>query len=93
MNNRKRAINRIEERSINLRMPESLHKVVVEAAKKDGVSINQRINTALAEKLSALMTEEYLVKRSERGSRRKFERSMGKVKDIEPDEEDRIQGL
>ena len=82
MNNKKRVI--------NLRMSESLHKVVREASEKQGVSINQLINTALAEKLSALMTEEYLVEPSKRGSRKKFERSMGKIKDIEPDEEDQI---
>ncbi|MBD3423094.1 MAG: toxin-antitoxin system HicB family antitoxin [Candidatus Latescibacteria bacterium] len=76
--------------SISLRLSESLHKGVREAAKKEGVSINQLINTALAEKLSALMTEEYLVERSKRGSRKKFERAIGKVKDIEPDEEDQI---
>jgi hypothetical protein len=76
--------------SISLRLSESLHKGVREAAKKEGVSINQLINTALAEKLSALMTEEYLVERSKRGSRKKFERAMGKVKNIEPDEEDQI---
>lgn len=76
--------------SISLRLSESLHKGVREAAKKEGVSINQLINTALAEKLSALMTEEYLVERSRRGSREKFERAMGKIKDIEPDEEDQI---
>lgn len=74
--------------SIRLRLSESLHKGVREAAKKEGVSINQLINTALAEKLSALMTEEYLVERSRRGSRKKFERAMSKIKDIEPDEED-----
>ena len=75
---------------ISLRLSESLHKWVREAAKKEGISINQLINTALAEKLSALMTEEYLVERSKRGSRKKFERAMGKVKDIAPDEEDEI---
>jgi hypothetical protein len=42
--------------TISLRLPESLHKQARELAKKDNVSINQLITTALAEKLSALLT-------------------------------------
>jgi hypothetical protein len=76
--------------TISLRIPESLHKSVREMAKKENVSINQLINTALAEKLSALMTVEYLEERAKRGSRRKFERAMGKVKDVAPEEPDEL---
>jgi len=76
--------------SISLRLSESLHKRVRELAQKEGISINQLINTALAEKISALMTVEYLRERAERGSRGRFERALSKVKDIEPREEDRI---
>lgn len=70
-------------------IPASLHKTVREVAKKEGVSINQVITTALAEKLSALMTAEYLEERAKRGSRRKFERAMGKVKDVKPADQDK----
>jgi predicted transcriptional regulator len=76
--------------SISLRLPESLHKRIRELAKKEGISINQLINSALAEKVSALMTVEYLEKRAKRGSRSRFEQALSKVKDIEPREEDRI---
>ncbi len=76
--------------SISLRLSESLHKRVRELAQKEGISINQLINTALAEKISALMTVEYLRERAERGSRNKFEKALSKVKDIEPQAEDRI---
>ena len=76
--------------SISLRLSESLHKRVRELAQKEGISINQLINTALAEKISALMTVEYLRERAERGSRNKFEKAISKVKDIEPQAEDRI---
>ena len=74
--------------TISLRLPSSLHKSVRELAKKEDVSINQLINTALAEKLSALMTADYLNERSKRGSRAKFERAMGKVKDLKPADRD-----
>jgi len=76
--------------TISLRLPESLHKRVRELAKREDVSINQLIATALAEKLSALMTVEYLEERARRGSRRKFERVMAKVKDVKPEERDRL---
>ena len=76
--------------SISLRLSESLHKRVRELAKKEGISINQLISSALAEKISALMTVEYLEKRAARGSRKNFEKALSKVKDVEPRPEDRI---
>ncbi|MCL4474539.1 MAG: type II toxin-antitoxin system HicB family antitoxin [Actinobacteria bacterium] len=76
--------------TISLRIPESLHKSVREMAKKENVSINQIITTALAEKLSALMTVEYLDERAKRGDRAKFERAMSKVKDAKPRSEDEL---
>ncbi len=74
--------------TISLRLPDSLHRRVRELAKEEHVSINQLISTALAEKMSALMTVEYMEERAARGSREKFERSMTKVRDTEPDERD-----
>lgn len=76
--------------AISLRLPASIHKKVRELAKKEGVSINQFISTALAEKLSALLTAEYLETRGRRGSRAKFNKVLAKVKDIKPDEEDKL---
>ncbi|MGH7719762.1 MAG: toxin-antitoxin system HicB family antitoxin [Gemmatimonadaceae bacterium] len=66
--------------SISLRLPESLHKQARELAKREDISINQLIATALAEKMAALMTGEYLAERAERGSRRKFEQVLSKVR-------------
>lgn len=76
--------------TISLRLPESLHKSVRELAEQENVSINQFIATALAEKISALMTDEYLKERAARGSRRKFDRALSKVRNTEPDEADRM---
>ena len=74
--------------TISLRLSESLHKRVRELAKREGISINQFVTTAVAEKLSALMTQEYLEARAKRGSRRKFDRALSKVADVEPEEYD-----
>ena len=76
--------------TISLRLPDSLHERVRELALKENVSINQLITLALAEKLSALMTEEYLGQRAKRGNRKKFQRAMAKVADTKPEERDRL---
>ena len=74
--------------TISLRLPDSLHKQVRELAQQENVSINQLITTALAEKMSALMTVDYLEERAARGDRARFERAMGKVSDVEVDASD-----
>mgnify|MGYP000979822987 FL=1 len=78
--------------TISLRLPDSLHKRVRELAKSEHVSINQFIATALAEKMSALMTVEYLKERGARGDRAKHETVLAKVRDVEPDEGDERPG-
>ena len=76
--------------TISLRLPDSLHKQARKLAEKESVSINQLITLALSEKLSALMTEEYLEARAKRGSRKKLERAMAKISKAEPEDYDRL---
>jgi hypothetical protein len=76
--------------TLSLRLPESLHKSARELAKKEKVSINQLVTLALAEKVAALGTEDYLEKRAKRASEAKFDRAMAKVAKIEPPENDRL---
>lgn len=76
--------------AISLRLPESLHKQARELAAREGISINQLIATALAEKMAALMTGEYLEERARRGSRRKFRRVLAKVRDRPPAPDDEL---
>jgi len=71
--------------TLSLRLPDSLHQKLKEMAQKDGVSINQFISSAVAEKMSALMTEEYLAKRATKGTKAKFLKAMSNVPDIDPD--------
>jgi len=54
--------------TISLRLPDSLHESVRNLAKEDNISINQFVATALAEKMSALITEKYLSERAEKGN-------------------------
>lgn len=76
--------------TLSIRLPDSLHKQVRELAEKEGVSMNQFIALAVAEKMSALATVEYLEKRAERGDREKFEAILRKVPDVEPEDRDRL---
>ena len=75
--------------TLSLRLPESLHKQARELARREGVSINQLVVTALAEKMSALMAEDYLERRAQRGDRARFEGALSKVRDREPEPDDR----
>ena len=75
--------------TISLRLPDSLHEKAKELAKEDHVSLNQLITSALAEKLSALATQDYLMKRAQKGQRKKFLNALSKVADAESEERDR----
>ena len=76
--------------TLSIRLPESLHKQVKELAESEGISMNQFIALAVAEKMSALMTVEYLEERARRGNRGKFEAVLEKVPRAKPEEEDRL---
>ena len=76
--------------TLSIRLPDSLHKKVKELARQEGISMNQFIALAVAEKMSALMTVEHLKERAQRGSREKFEAVLAKVPDAEPEEYDRL---
>lgn len=70
--------------SLSLRLPESLHRQVRELAEREDVSINQFIATAVAEKMSALLTVDYLEARARRGSRRHLHAVLRGVPDVPP---------
>ncbi len=76
--------------TLSLRLPESLHDMARQLAREEKISINQFVTVALAEKISALATEQYFAARSKRGSRTKFERALSKVGKVEPADFDRL---
>ncbi len=75
--------------TLSLRLPDSLHQQVKLLAKKDGISINQFVSSAVAEKMTALLTEEYLHIRQQKGDRQAFLRVMDKVADVAPEAYDK----
>ena len=76
--------------TLSLRLPESLHRQLAQLAKSEGISINQLIATAAAEKLAALTTEEYLQTRAKRASRRKFDVALATVPSVSPQPGDEL---
>lgn len=76
--------------TLSLRLPDSLHKAAKMLAEKERVSVNQLIALAIAEKISALETKDYLEKRAHRGNRNKFLNVLKQVPDVDPDEADKM---
>jgi predicted transcriptional regulator len=76
--------------TLSVRLPDSLHKKIKELAEKEGVSMNQFITLAVSEKMSALLTVDYLTERAEKASKKKFEKIMDQVPDVDPEEYDKL---
>lgn len=70
--------------ALSLRLPNSLHRHIKEIAQQEGVSINQFIASAVSEKISAIMTEEYLEQRAKRADNKKFTEILDKVPNRPP---------
>lgn len=75
---------------ISLRLPDSLHKAVKELAEQDSISANQFIALAVAEKVSAMMTLDWIERRARRApSPERFKGLLAQAGDSEPLDEDR----
>jgi hypothetical protein len=70
--------------TLSLRLPVSLHRKLSELAEDEGVSLNQLISSAAAEKVAALMTQEYLLTRAGRASRDMFDAVLARVPKVSP---------
>jgi hypothetical protein len=74
-----------------IKIPDSLMKHIRHLAESEGISVDQFIASAIAEKASAWDTMEYLEERAKRGSRDSFLKALSEVPDAEPDEWDGIE--
>jgi hypothetical protein len=59
-----------------LRLPRSVKAEVERRAKEDGISVNQFVATAVAEKLAAMNTASFFAERRDRADFRAFDRLM-----------------
>ena len=76
--------------TLSVRLPESLHKKIKELAEREGVSMNQFITLAVSEKMSALLTVDYLKERAEKAGKQNFRHIMDQVPDVEPEDYDKL---
>ena len=76
--------------TLSLRIPDSLHRTLKSAAEQDGVSINQFVSLAVAEKLSALQTYNLIAEKAAKGSQENFLKAMAMVPAGEVVEGDKI---
>jgi len=70
--------------ALNLRLPDSIHRHIREIAKRDGVSINLFITSAVTEKISALTTEEYIAARAKKARKGAFKKVLERVPKRKP---------
>jgi len=76
--------------ALSLRLPDSIHRHIKEIAQKEGVSINQFIASAVAEKISAIATEDYIEKRAQRADQDAFKTILAKVPRRKPVDGDEL---
>lgn len=76
--------------TLQIQLPDWLEREIRRIAEDGQMSIDQVVVSALAEKLSAMKSTDYLESRAKRGDRKKFLEVLRKVPDVEPDPDDRI---
>lgn len=76
--------------TITLTLPPSLHDQARALAERERIPLDRLVTLALAEKVSALLTEDYLKARAARGDRARFDEVLSKVPAVEPAPEDRL---
>jgi hypothetical protein len=75
---------------IQVRLPRSMKDAVARLAKQDGISMNQMITLAVAEKVAVLETMENLKKRAARADYEWFDRFMNREGGEPPREGDEL---
>jgi len=73
-----------------LRLPAGIRAEVEKLAKQEGISVNQFIALAVAQKISALNTATYFAERRSRADLKAFDRLMRRKGGERPQEDDRL---
>lgn len=76
--------------SVQIDLPVSLEEQVKTLAEREGISVDEFISIALAEKVATLETATYLSERAKRGSRERLLEILAKAPDIAPNTKDSI---
>lgn len=78
--------------TLTIRLPDSVHRKVKELAARDGISVNQFIASATAEKMAAFLTLDHLRQEAALAKREDFLAVMNRVPDAEPMPGDELRG-
>ena len=70
--------------ALTIRLPNSVHESIKALARKDGISVNQFIASAAAEKMASFQTLEYLRQEAALGKREYFDAYLKAVPNVAP---------
>ena len=73
--------------SKSIAVPEDLYKRAAELAAKDHVSVEEFVSGVLANRLAS---REYIESRAKLFNGEEFERALGEIPDVEPEDHDRL---
>ena len=68
--------------ALTIRLPNSVHESIKALARKDGISVNQFIASAAAEKMASFQTLDFLRREAALGKREDFEQFLKQVPDV-----------
>ena len=68
--------------ALTIRLPNSVHESIKALARKDGISVNQFIASAAAEKMASFQTLDFLRREAALGKREDFEQFLKRVPDV-----------
>ena len=74
--------------ALTIRLPDSVHRNIKQLAARDGVSVNQFIASAAAEKMASVMTLDYLREQAAQGRREDYLAVLDMAPDVPPQETD-----
>jgi hypothetical protein len=76
--------------TLTVSLPDSIRRRAETLAQSDGISFDQFVALALAEKVAVLDAGVYLAERARRGDRENYERILSRVPDVAPEKGDEI---
>ncbi len=68
--------------ALTIRLPNSVHESIKLLARRDGISVNQFIASAAAEKMASFQTLDYLRREAALSKREDFEQFLSRVPDV-----------
>lgn len=75
---------------LNVDVPNAIYQGIRDLSQRENISLDHLVAQALGEKLSAMVSEDYLKRRAEKGDREKFLAVLDKAPNVQPGNDDRV---